>query len=265
MADFDLLKLLVAGLGGGLTVKILDIGYQELRRRFEGHRSARRFVDENLDPVLKAADELVGKLRALANSDFRTLRNRRTDATSGIGYRDYIGLLYLLARLWASIEAFRRGGLSVSVTRDDRGEKLSHFVDCMESRRVRIVDRLSQRAVAELVLPKSDGDQDMIPFIDFVRLFESDEETQRWISPVARILDRMQHTSARQRLLQYGVVIHAMVDTLDPHHKVSRDRPSYPHKLSKKSRSHLKYRVFGVYLALVRKPQKYLGPPKRQP
>ena len=265
MSDIDLLKLLAAGLGGGFTVKMLDIGYQELRRRFEGHRSARRFVDENLDPVLKAADELVGKLRALANSDFRTLRNRRTGSTSGIGYRDYIGLLYLLARLWACIEVFRRGGLSVSIAKDDRGEKLGHFMDCIDSRRIRIVDRLSQRAVADLVLPRSDDDYDMIPFIDFVRMFESDAEAQRWIAPVARILDRMQHTSARQTLLQYGVVIHAMIDTLDPHHKVSRDRPSYPNKLSKKSRSHLKYRVFGVYLTFVRKPQKYLGPPKRRP
>lgn len=60
--DIELLKLLVAAQGGGLTVKALHIGYQELRRRFERRVSARRYVDGNLDPVLKAADELVGKL-----------------------------------------------------------------------------------------------------------------------------------------------------------------------------------------------------------
>lgn len=262
--DMDLLKLLVAALGGGFTVKVLDILHQEVRRRFEGRVSARRFVDENLDPVLKAADELVGKLRSMGSNDFRTLRNRGDAESGGVGYRDYIGLLYLLARLWASMELFRRGGLSVSVTEDDRGEKLSHFMDCMESRRVRLVDRLSQRAVSDLLLSGEGDGGGMIPFIEFVRLFESDGETERWVGPVAGILNRMQHTSCRQLLLQYGVVVHAMVDTLDPQHRVSRERPSYPHKLSKKTRRHLKYRVFGVYLDFVPEPGKYLGPPKRR-
>ena len=213
---------------------------------------------------MKAAGELVGKLRSMGGNDFRTLRKRGAVAKGSVGYRDYIGLLYLLARFWASLEVFRRGGLSVSIAEDDRGEKLGHFIDCMESRRLRLVDRLSQRAVAELVL-RGDEDGGMVAFIDFVRLFESDEETQRWVEPLATILDRMQHTSARQRLLQYGVVVHAMVDTLDPGHKVSRDRPSYPHKLSKRTRGNLKYRVFGVYLKFVSGVDKYLGPPKRRP
>ena len=45
--------------------------YQEVRRGSERRRTARRFVDEHLDPVLKAADELVGKLRSLAMADFK--------------------------------------------------------------------------------------------------------------------------------------------------------------------------------------------------
>lgn len=105
----------------------------------------------------------------------------------------------------------------------------------------------------------------MVAFIDFVRLFENDEETRRWVGPVARILDRMQHTSARQQLMQYGVVMHAMVDTLEPGHKVSRDRPSYPHKLSKRTRGHLKYRVFSVYLKFVRGVDKYPGRRRGRP
>ncbi len=73
----------------------------------------------------------------------------------------------------------------------------------------------------------------------------------------------MEHTSDRQRLLRYGIVIHAMIDTLDPQHQVSRDRPSYPYKLSRKSWRDLRYRVFGVYLKFVQGSQKYLGPPKK--
>ena len=202
MDSMEILQLLAAAFGGGFTVKMLDIVYQELRRRFEGRKSARRFVDENLDPVLKAADEVVGKLMSLGSEDFRTLRNRDRFTTSGAGYRDYIGLIYLFARLWASIEVFRHGGLSVAVAKDARGERFGHFMDCLESRKVRIVDRLSQRAVAELVLPGHGDHRKSLSFIEFVRLFESDDEAQRWIAPVAAILDRMRHTSSRQQLLQ---------------------------------------------------------------
>jgi hypothetical protein len=53
-ADIDWLQLFFAALGGGLTVKVVDIIYQEVRRRLETTRSATRFVDEH--PLLKAAD-----------------------------------------------------------------------------------------------------------------------------------------------------------------------------------------------------------------
>lgn len=64
MAEISWLQLAGVALGSGLTVKILDIGYQEARRYFEKTQTATRFVDEHLDPLLKAADELVGKLLA---------------------------------------------------------------------------------------------------------------------------------------------------------------------------------------------------------
>lgn len=262
MADAEWIKLLVAAFGGGLTVKLLDILYQEIRRRSERSQSAQRFVDEHLDPLLKAADELVGKLRSLADEDFKSLRgiNPRADRLEN---HDFSSLLFLLAKLWANIEIIRHEGLSIAIVKDTRGQRLQNFMDCIESRKVRIVDRISQRAVGELMLTRRDGVLETIHFIEFVRLIECDPEARRWVSPVTRVLSRTQHTSVRQRLLQYGAVIHAMIDTLDPDHLVTRDRPSYPHKLSKKSWRDLKYRVFGLYLKFIPNPGKYLGPPKR--
>ena len=149
-----LLRLLGAGLLGALLVKVLEIGYQEVRRGSERRRTARRFVDEHLDPVLKVADELVGKLRSLAMADFKTLRARHGSHERN---HDLVDVLYLMARLWASLELFRGGGQTVSVVRDTRGKRLAAFADCLESRRVRIVRRSSQRAVAELALVPGDG------------------------------------------------------------------------------------------------------------
>lgn len=258
----DWTELVTAGFAGGLIVKLLDILYQEFRGRSAHRKSARQFVDENLDPVLKTANELAGKLGSLARDDFEPLR-------SGPGphpdNHDYIGLLYLLANFWASIERFRQKGLSVSITQDNRGQIFSNFVDCLESRKVRIVDRISQRAIAESVLVRVNGEIEVSTFIEFVRRFNNCQETAQWLTPVVHVVSRTQHTMERQMLLQYGTIIHAMIDTLDSDHKVTSDRPAYPNKLSKRTWRSLKYRVFGVYLKSVSNPEKYLGPPKRRP
>ncbi len=258
------LKAISAGCAGGIIVACLNIAYSEYSGRSDRSRSARRFVDENLDPVLKAADELVAKLLSLAKDDFRSIHNmdQQDQPTDN---KDFTSLLFLLAKLWAHIEMFRHKGLSISIAQDKRGKWFQDFMNCVESRRIRIVDRISQRAVGELMQMEHSGPDKTATFIEFMRLLEPSSDAQRWLLPVARFLSRTLHTYERQKILQYGVVIHAMIDQLDPDHVVTGERPSYPHKLSKKSRSHLKFRVFGQYLDFVPNHQKYLGPPKRRP
>lgn len=256
-------QLLAAALGGGFTVKVLDILYQEFRHRSDHSQSAKQFVDEHLDPLLKAADELMGKLRSLAESDFGKIHDVDPDADR-FDSHDFSGLLFLFGRFWARIEIIRQEGLSVALSQDERGKRLQNFLDCLESRRVRVVDRISQRAVGEIMVERQDGQLDTMPFIEFVKSFESDPETRRWVFPLARILSRTRHTSERQQLLQYGVVVHALIDSLDPKHLVTRNRPSYPNKLTKRSWRDIKYRVFRRYLPFVPNPVKYLGPPKKR-
>ena len=81
---------------------------------------------------------------------------------------------------------------------------------------------------------------------------------RRWMAPMAAVLENTANAANRQQLLQYGIVIHAMIDTLDPKHTVTSLRPSYPIKLSGRTRNGLKYRVFGVYLRFVADRNKYL-------
>lgn len=196
-AGIDWVQLFTAALGGGVTVKAVDIIYQEIRRRLDKTQSAAKFVDEHLDPLLKAADELVGKLHSLAVEDFKTLAGRKL-STTPLSDNDYGGLLYLLSRFWARIEIIRREGLSVAISRDRRGAMLQHFFACLESRKVRIVDRISQRAIGELLIKPAPDYLRNSGYVEFVRALETSEETRRWIDPLAVILTRMQHTSARQ-------------------------------------------------------------------
>ncbi len=257
VADVDWLQLFTAALGGGMTVKAVDIIYQEVRRRLEKTQSVTKFVDDHLDPLLKAADELVGKLHSLAMEDFRTLSGRKLSLTP-VTDSDFAGLLYLFSRFWARIEIIRQEGLSVAISRDRRGAKLQSFLACLESRKVRIVDRVSQRAIGELLIKPAPDYLRTVGYVEFVRALESKEDVQRWIAPLAGALSRTHHTSKRQQLLQYGVVVHALIDTLDPAHVVSSGRPSYPGKLTERTRNELKYRVFRVYLDFVADTGKYL-------
>jgi len=251
------IQLFTAALGGGLTVKIVDIIYQEVRRRLDQTQSATKFVDEHLDPLLKAADELVGKLHSMASEDFKTLAGRQL-SLNPLTDNDFGSLLYLFSRFWARIEIIRQEGLSVAISKDRRGAKLQSFFACLEFRKVRIVDRISQRAIGELLITEPDHRR-TIGYVEFVRALETKEDARRWIAPLAHVLSRTLHTADRQRLLQYGILVHVMIDTLDPLHTVTHERPSYPNKLTDRTRKELKYHVFGVYLKFVTPVGKYIA------
>ena len=76
----DWSELALVALGGGLVagvlVKLMDIAYQVLSKRKERERQAKSFVAQDLDPLMKAVDEVVGKLRSLAERD-----SSRTEAS----------------------------------------------------------------------------------------------------------------------------------------------------------------------------------------
>jgi hypothetical protein len=250
-------KVFVAAIGGGFVVKLLDIGYLEFRRRDEKQQSVANFVDQHLDPILKAADELVGKLLSLGKEDFQSLADIPED--NPFGDSDFGSTAYLIARLWAQIEVLRQQALYVSISEDQRGRWLQQFLNCMESRGVRLLDRISQRAVGETLI--ADSGAATVRYIDFINSVET-SDAARWLAPLAILLRKATHTTERQQLLQYAVVVHAMIDTLDPGHSVTRDRPAIPGKLTKQTWRDLKYRVFGTYLTFVADVEKYVGRPK---
>jgi hypothetical protein len=261
MADTGWLHVIGAALGGGFVgaaaLKLLDIMYQEFQRGGAERQTATKFVDEHLDPLLKSADELSGKLRSLSESNFLELYDVNHSRLSA--NHQFASLLFLFGRFWAQIEIIHQQGMTVAMGKDRRGAHLQKFFDCLESRRVRIVDRILQRAVGEVFIK----DGKTVNFVDFVGAFDSEGDTQQWMMPLASFLSRMRHTTERQKLLQYGAVVHALIDTLDPSHLVTRERPSWPNKLTRRSWQDLNYRVFGRYLDFVENKGKYLGPPKR--
>ncbi len=253
MAGQDWLGLFVAALGGGFTVKLIEILHQEYKS-WKTHRSDHsQTVDKSLEPLLRATDELVGKLRSLAEQDFIPIQN--SDATS-LDDASVASVVYLFVQFWSEVEIVRFRGLSTAVAKSPRGKKTQAFLTCLESRRVRLIDRISQRALGEAV----QVDSRTMNFVEFVRISDTDPYMKRWLRPLLDVLNDVSDMRTRQRVLQYAVVLHALIDTLDTKHVVTRNRPATPNKLNKRSRRDLNYRVFGVYLTFVRDRAKYIGP-----
>jgi hypothetical protein len=258
MVEGGWLALLAAAFGGGATVKFIDIVYDQLNRWRDRREVDAKAVDRNLESLLRATDELVGKLRSLGEQDFLPLRDREHD---GLASEGFASVVYLFVQFWSEVEIVRQRGLSVDVARSKRGRQTQSFFRCLESRKLRLIDRISQRAIGESALV----DGRTMNFVEYIRHYDGDPYTRRWAQPLIDILSKTKDTEARQIILQYLVVLHAMIDTLDPKHLVTRERPGIPNKLSAKSWKDLNYRVFKLYLPELKQRHKYIGPPKRRP
>ena len=256
---YSWIDLLGAGLSGGIIVKILDYIYQEYLRRSKDKRSAREIVDRHIDPILKSSDELVGKIRSIAQSDFSNLN--KADDPKGLSFEEwspYLDIIYLFAQFWSWIQILRIESLFVNIGADERGLKLLSFFRAIESTKTRLVARSWQRAIGETLLKATPNGLRTLTYPEFVENFLSDEKFRRWYTPLIWMLINFNHTRERQRFLTYGVVIHSLIDTLDSEHFISRDRPGWGNKLTKKSKRDLKYRIFKTYLPFSENRSKYL-------
>jgi hypothetical protein len=242
--------LLIWGLGALITA---------VKNTRERTVAARRVVAAQLDPLLKAADELHGKLRSLAEEDFAEFRALPASDLSSSDLVNLCSTIYLFAQFWGRLEILRRESLHADLARNREGKILLRFLRCLESKRVRLVDRAWQRAIGESVLVPGNSRTEMLQFKSFVELYEETSRLRAWLEPLEGVLRRARYRRTRVRLLQYGVVVHALIDTLDPKHYTTTERPAYPNKLPRRTKRELIGRVFGIYLPDVRNVEKYTG------
>lgn len=250
--------LIVAGLGGGFIVKVLDYLYKEYRYRKEANKSAKDLINKHIDPILKSSDELVGKLRSLAQSDFHEIVKAPVPGNKELeDWFPYLEILYLFAQFWSRIQILRIEGVFVNLGSDKRGKQLLSFFRTLESKKTRVVSRSWQRGIGESLIEHNDNSYRNITFKEFTERFLADKDYMRWYFPLITKISNISESSEKQRLLMYGVIIHALIETLDEDHLVTRKRPGWPNKLTKRSVKTLKYQVFKVYLSFVPNPEKY--------
>lgn len=246
------LSLFIAALAGGLIAKLVDYPVAWIKYHSTERKSAKALVDAHLDPLLKAADAIVGKTTSLAERDFKLEGDLGQSASSNALDQDLIGLAYLYARFWGRVDILAEESLGVSLTSDKRGAKLQRFIACLGSQRIRLVNRTHQNAIGELTTELSFKDgRRTVGLVEFSRRISDDASTAAWCEPLVHLLQQAHIKAARQRLLVYGVVVHALVDALDPNHQSTHPRPSYGNKLSKASKQEIEHLVFGEYLRSV--------------
>jgi hypothetical protein len=99
---------------------------------------------------------------------------------------------------------------------------------------------------------------------EFTARYKSDEQFRTWFSPLALLLEStMRDRKSRQRVMKYGVVLLALIDTLDPKHILSAHRDPWPNKLSNSVRKELLYGTFREHLPFVENPSTYFQPTKK--
>ncbi len=168
--------------------------------------------------------------------------------------------LYLFAHFWSRIQILRLEGLFVDLSATKDGKRLLAFLRTLESSRIRILDREFQRGIGELLIERSGGDLTALTFYEFAEWYWKDPALQSWFAPLHHQIQNTHHTRYRQRLLVYGTVVHALINTLDSKHRVTTELTSWANKLSKRSRVVLEYQVFGFYLQFVKNPRQYTRP-----
>lgn len=246
-------------LSGQLLLWALDSVVTALQKRRENTSAVRQVLAMQLDPLLKAADELQGKLRSLAEKDFEEFRCMTGAHLQPADSINLCNVLYLFAQFWGRLETLRRESFHAELARNRQGAILLRFLRCLESKRVRLVDRAWQRAIGESSMLTEKPTAETVSFKRFVEQYEKTERLRAWLKPLENVLRETRYSRARQRVLQYGVVVHALIDTLDPRHYTTKERPAYPNKLSRRAKRELIGRVFAIYLPDVRHPEKYTG------
>lgn len=256
--EINWLNLLGAGFAGGLFVKIIDYIYLEYIRRNEENKTVKNLINRHIDPILKSTDELVGKIRSLAQSDFRELVNARDPKESNFeSWVPYLNLIYLFAQFWSRIQILSIESLFVNLGSDRRGKQLLDFIKALESTKTRLVERSWQRGMGESLIEYTNNGVRSITYFEFVHKFLTNDEYRKWYQPFVSSLMRINHKREKQRFLLYGVILHALIDTLDNKHLVTHNRPGWANKLTTKSMRNLRYRLFRVYLPFVPNPKRY--------
>lgn len=250
-------------IAGSAGVEIVKGIYPELKQYLNQRRDSKLIFGENIGPILKASEELYGKLLSLSEEDFIPLYKNVTEQ-SIINNRRYV--CYLFAQFWAQLEYIRIQNKHSYVSKTKKGRELLKFIATCESRKFRILDRYEQRIIGETMINGANLHFKIMSLHEFLSHFENtNSPILKWIILLEETLQSSKDKQVRQRILRYGIIVNALIEHFDPKHEIVYQRKSYSNKLSNSSYRILKHDLFPNFLPFIKNTERFTGKKKSIP
>jgi hypothetical protein len=223
----------------------------------KNYRDGRKAFYSSLDPILKAADELYGKIYSLAKEDFATFINASHSYSEDNDHnKKYV--IYLFAQFWAQLEFIRLKSQYTSLTEIKKGKQLINYIETIESRHFRILDRSLQRVIGEILIEGATPTFRVMNLNQFIKNYEDrSSEVYKWAKKIEDKLNATNDKKIRQRILVFGVIIASLIDHLDPAHKIIHPNKVYKNKLNSTSKNIIRGNLFRHFLKFVDNKEKY--------
>lgn len=251
------IQIILATISGATILEGIKFLYPDIKQYFKTRNAAKKVFYDNLDPILKASSELYGKIESLAKEDFATFVNpKKSNSSNPIHNQKYI--FYLFAQFWAQLEYLRLQSQYIDLSKIKEGNQLLRFIETIESRRHRILDRSMQRIIGECLISSKEQKFRIMTLKDFLVTLEDESSTlSKWIGELEKKLLNVNYKQQRQVILRFGVIVAVLIDHFDPKHKTVRRREIYKNRLSPKSKELLNEYLFGHYLNFIKNKSQY--------
>lgn len=252
-----ILQFLITLISGGAIWEGFKFIYPEINRWLTAKREAKEIFYDRIDPILKSASELYGKLLSLAKEDFSTFINHeRSNSPNPEHNKKYV--YYLFAQFWANLEYLRLHNKYVSFSKLDKGKQLIDFIETFEARKYRLLDRSVQRIIGECLIQNNEQQFRIMPLNEFLVQIENNETIlSQWVSVLDEKFSKLYKKEIKQNILVFGLIVAALIDNFDPEHKTIRERPYYINKLTEKSRMTIKHNLLKYYLTFIKNKSRY--------
>jgi hypothetical protein len=252
-----IIQSILAVLTAGALWEGFKFFYPELKRPIVSRIQAKKSFYQSIDPILKSASELYGKLLSLAKEDFATFIDPHNSISSEPDQnKKYI--YYLFAQFWAQLEYLRLQNQYVALSKISKGNNLLKFIETFEARKYRILDRSVQRIIGEHLISGKDQKFRIMTLHEFITQLENNSSSlSKWILKLDSKLSNVHKKEIRQEILMFGIIVAALIDHFDPKHSTIRERPYYINKLTDKSKMTIKNNLFKYYLTFVKNKNQY--------
>ncbi len=167
-------------------------------------------------------------------------------------------VIYLFAQFWAQLEYIRLKSQYTSLTELKKGRQLINFIETIESRHFRILDRSLQRVIGEILIEGATPAFRVMTLNQFIRNYDdTDSEIYKWANKIEEELNATSDKKVRQRILVFGVIVASLIDHLDPSHKIIHPNQIYKNKLNPTSKNIIRGNLFRHFLKFVKNKEKY--------